>query len=56
MDQLKETLYRIYFACLTPEEFDRLIPDSMVLHLLGELNKLEHPVGKPRKMVMLVRY
>ena len=56
MQAMRETLYRQYFGCLTLDEFNRLIPDSVVAHLLLELEKLETPEGKPARRVMLTRY
>ncbi len=56
MQAMRDTLYHKYFGCLTPDEFNRLIPDSAVAHLLLELEKLENPEGRPKRRVMLIRY
>lgn len=56
MQAMREVLWRQYFGCLTFDEFSQLIPDSVVAHLLLELERLEHPEGKPPRRVMLTRY
>lgn len=56
MQAMRMALYQRYFGCLTLDEFTRLIPDSVVVHLLLELEKLETPEGKPARRVMFTRY
>jgi hypothetical protein len=56
MQAMREALYHRYFGCLTLVEFQRLIPDSVVAHLLVELERLETPEGKPARRVMFTRY
>lgn len=56
MQAMRDALYRRYFGCLTPDEFGRLIPDSVVPHLLLELERLEQPEGRSERRVMLTRF
>jgi hypothetical protein len=55
---MRKILHETYFPCFTQEEFDLLVLDSMVVHLLTTLELLSNPVGegKRRMRILLTRY